>query len=63
MEPDGTGGTTTVGVIWRNGNRTVVLPSAHDSAATALCPASVEVGRLPSLLGREFSGRGSRRTR
>ena len=38
MEPDGTGGTTTVGTIWRNGNGTVALPQAHGSAATALCP-------------------------
>src|SRR4029077_17408341 len=29
MEPDGTGGTTTVGAIWRNGNGTVALPQAH----------------------------------
>src|SRR6267378_6983938 len=38
MEPDGTGGTTTVGAIWRNGNGPVALPQAHGSAATALCP-------------------------
>src|SRR6266403_654307 len=38
MEPDGTGGTTTVSAIWRNGNGTVALPQAHDSAATTLCP-------------------------
>src|ERR1700730_11214661 len=38
MEPDGTGGTTTVGTIWRNGTGTVALPQAHGSVATALCP-------------------------
>src|ERR1700686_4437567 len=38
MELDGTGGTTPVGTIWRNGNGTVALPQAHCSAATALCP-------------------------
>jgi RNA polymerase sigma factor (sigma-70 family) len=54
MEPDGTGGTTTVGAIWRNGNGTVALPQAHGSALRRYARASVEVGRLPSLLGREF---------
>ena len=38
MEPDGAGGTTTVGAIWRNGDGPVALPQAHGSATPAVRP-------------------------
>src|SRR5258706_16399417 len=59
MEPDGTGGTTTVSAIWRNGNGTVALPQAHDSAATTLCPGLGRGGEAADAAGRGgFPGAG-----
>src|SRR5258706_3895692 len=38
LEPDGAGGTTTVGAVLRNRDGPVALPQTHGSAAPAVCP-------------------------